>query len=979
MLSDVKEGSFDFLSDNLNNNASGFFKNKLTNKLNIVHSNVRSLYPHKIDNVRLLANELDAQIICLSETWLSSDIPNSAVSIPHFNIHRYDANNNFGSVCIYTHNMFHTRVINIPDINCEPGIDFLILNVQASKYKSFIVSAVYLHPPISSHRLDVFIKILIYLCTLGKRMYILGDININFLDKQNQFSNKLKSFLLKNTLIQIIKEPTRITKSTRTLIDVCISNDKNIISGKSLSDNIIADHNTIIICLNLSIPKPSYRITKTFRRLKGYNINVFNNSLNSQPFENIYSATDINSAVATFNVLFNQSLDVNAPYITKTFRHNISIPFPKSIMNRRIEMNRLCKKAKQENSTTDDWYVYKQYKKILHKNIMSYRSNFLYENLMKLKNNPKKLWTMLNQVTPFKKNNTSLPEYIQTRETANNFNRYFGDIGQQIFHEVNSFLTNDSTKFPGTPTYSFPKFELNLTNTKEVSDIIKSLKHSSSMGVDEISTMFIKDSSSSLIRHITYLINMSLLTSTVPKLWKTAIIIPIYKNQGNELEPSNYRPIAILPILSKVLEKVVFLQLLSHLEKYRILNSKQFGFRTKSSTSNALNYVCNKLYTSLDKKKISLLILLDLSKAFDSISHTMLLKTLNTYNTNCEWFIDYLSDRSQTTKIGNVYSDFYTNNYGVPQGSILGPVFFTLFINEITTYVNDFNNKIVNVDIVCYADDTQLLFTSEFQNYDVLIKHATLVTNKIISWFSSLRLKINSNKSQCMLVCSNSQYNKIPISGKSIILNNNKLNFVDSVNDLGITLDKDMKFNNHINNIYKKVFSKLTYINKTRAFHTFLTRKLLVESLALSKLNYCRDVWGPFSRGHVNQIQKLYNFGAKLIFCRKKHDHASDLITKLNWLNVDQSSKYFVSCFVYKHVNNMLNSNISSAMNLELGLYTRSKHIKYILPSINTNYGEWSLNYRAPCIWNTIPENVKSINNLFAFKKALKKYLLSDN
>lgn len=963
--------------DRCNLNINKLYNHKFRNDFKIIHMNTRSLYPSKIDNLRLLARELNPQIICISESWLTDSIPDVAVNLTNYNIYRYDSSNNYGSVCIYTLNNLTTKVIKIPDIICTHNFDFLVLSVQWLKHKSFIVAAIYIHPPVNTQTFDELVRLLRHLSTLNKKIYVLGDFNINLLDNKTNFSIKLKTFLATNKLIQVIKEPTRITETTKTLIDLCITNDKNINYAKSICENNLADHNTIMISLDLLVQKPSYFITKTFRTKKNYRISDFNLILKDQHFNSLYSINDLNAAAKTFNELFIKSLNMVSPLVTKTFKHKISIPFPKYLIKKRIEKNRLHKIAQNENSTNNDWFTYKCFKKNLDKEIKCYRSSYLHKKLTKCKHNPKQLWANLGQITPMKEKTNSFLNTMYNLETANAFNIFFSSVGEKTFIEVENMLSDSMIKPPNN-THNYPEFSLKLATSIEINDVIRSLKNSNSIGVDEITTNFIKDATDSITSIITYLINSSLMSNVVPEIWKTAIVIPIYKKSGVKSNPANYRPISILPVLSKILEKVVAKQLLTHLEKYNIIDKRQFGFRLNSSTSNAINYICNSLYTSLDKNMISLLVLLDLSKAFDSISHEMLLETLHMYNLKSQWFTNYLTNRFQKTKIGEIFSNITNINYGVPQGSVLGPVLFIIYINEIFTILKEFNDKEISCDIVGYADDTQIIFTSEFCNYNKLIKYATKVTNKLVQRFAELRLKINTKKSQCMLICSKSQNNKINKSTKYIIINNDKIEFFDSVNNLGIILDSDMKFKTHLNNLHKRIFNKLTYINKTKHFHTFLTRKLLVEHLALSPLNYCRDTWGTFTRHQASQIQGLINFGAKIIFRKGKYDRASDLIIKLNWLNPDQTSKYFLSCTVYKHLNKLINNNISDSLILNPGIVTRNSSSKYIIPNTNNKYGERSLNFRVAFIWNSIPESIKFLSNIYQFKRALKTYLLSD-
>jgi len=637
------------------------------------------------------------------------------------------------------------------------------------------------------------------------------------------------------------------------------------------------------------------------------------------------------------------------------------------------EKNRLYKTIRTQISTNENIIRYKHLKKKLKKEIRLTKSRFIENKIKECGNNSKKLWKEINKITPFKKQISSFPDTICNSQSANKFNTYFSTIGERIVLDLQDNMNNNIIS--DTEKHQLPHFYINITNTQIVSKIIRQLNNSNAIGMDGINTQFIKDSVDTISPALTALINLSITTNKVPIVWKTAIVQPIYKNKGEKSDPANYRPISILPVSSKIMEKVVCNQITSHLENNHILSDTQFGFRDKTSTSNALNYVCNILYTSLDRNKLSLLILLDLSKAFDSISHAILIDKLKTYNMYSDWFADYLSGRQQITKISAFKSDLSPVEYGIPQGSVLGPVLFNLFLNDINTFLNKFKHDKIELKVINYADDTQLIFTSEYMYYKDLCTFAENTTNELIKWFTNLSLKINVNKTQCMLVTSKAHNNKINSDSKYLNLNGSKIFFCDSVLNLGVAFDSDMKFKTHVDSLYKKVNSKLLYLNKTRKFHNYYTRKLLVQHLALAHLNYCREVWGFLSSTQTTQIQRLINFGSKIIFCRNKGDPASDCIKKLKWFNAKQASDFFVGCSIFKEIKGHTNTNVKSPYTLIKGTETRKNVLRYSPPDTRTNYGKRNLNYRAINLWNCLPQDLKHKSSLNSFKFNLKCFL----
>jgi len=731
-----------------------------------------------------------------------------------------------------------------------------------------------------------------------------------------------------------------------------------------------------MISINLKPLKVNHSITKTFRSKRFYNKSVFNNVLKSKSFNLIDNTEDVNTAISIFNKNVLEAINNVSPYVTKTFENKGSILLSKDIMQMRKEKNKLYKLIHAEQYTNDDKLRFKFLKHKIKKEIKLSKIKSINNRIKECGNDCQKLWRQINEITPYKNKSVLFSNEMMNVTTANKFNTYFSNIGETIHNEMKNTSTLHSCVSKSTSErHYYSAFKLKTIDQFTIIKIINGLKNIKSCGIDGISTEYIKDSIDSIAHVITKLVNLSITTNTVPDVWKTAIVIPIYKKRGEKSDPINYRPISLLPICSKILEKVVFDQFVFHLEKYQILNKTQFGFRRNTSTSNALNYVCDILYSALDNNKISILILLDLSKAFDSLSHEMLINRLKYYNIYSDWFDNYLSNRHQITKIGEFQSDLSSLNYGVPQGSILGPLLFNIYINEIRSFLQQFKHDLINLDVVGYADDTQLIFTSRFCDYNELRNFSEMVTNQLITWIIELRLKINVDKTQCMVICSKKQNKKLKSSDKSVLLYNSKINFAETIMNLGITFDSDMKFKTHTNLLYKKVLNKLLYINKTKSYHNQITRKLLVEHLALSSLNYCRDVWGFLSKCQTMQLQRLINFGAKIIFCKTKRDSASEYIKKLNWFNPKEASDYFIGCVIFKEINHYTNSNIASSIKLNNGTNTRSNSIKFILPNVKTQYGKRGLNYRTIELWNCLPKDLQTSMNYSKFKRKFKKYI----
>ena len=569
--------------------------------------------------------------------------------------------------------------------------------------------------------------------------------------------------------------------------------------------------------------------------------------------------------------------------------------------------------------------------------------------------------------------NSHFNDDLMTEENSNLYNSYYTTVGEKIFQLIES---DNPPTFALTDHYpNLPEFKLKHVEVAEVHKVVMKLKSSNSETPDGLTMKFIKDSFPVTGLVITQLINLSITTNKIPGCWKTSLVTPIPKTQ-NSIDPETSRPISIQPPIAKILEKLFVKQFMYHLEYHKILNKNQFGYRKNSSTSLAVSVLSNKLYNNLDQRKISLLILLDLSKAFDSIPHFLLIKTMKHYNIYSDWISDYLSNRTQRTKMGNIWSNSKNLSFGVPQGSVLGPILFIIYINGLSKFEQQYQDPDIELNILSYADDTQILLSTNYENYEKLVSFCETLIEDIVLWFKMLRLLINISKTQAILFCTPKQFNKIPLEKRKITIMGEQIKLAENVKNLGVFFDRHFNFKFHTHKLFSKVFGILNFINKQRSLMTLSTRKMLVEQCALSHLNYCNTAWGSVNQEEFKMLQKLISFGSKVVFCRKKYDHSSHLIEKLGWMSMKEKSQYFLAIDTYKTVKNVFNPNVTQIFTFQYfeNSTTRSKN-RIILPKYETMYGDRTIYCRAAKVWNCLDEGIKSLN--FAnFKTKLRESLL---
>ena len=323
-----------------------------------------------------------------------------------------------------------------------------------------------------------------------------------------------------------------------------------------------------------------------------------------------------------------------------------------------------------------------------------------------------------------------------------------------------------------------------------------------------------------------------------------------------------------------------------------MLANNQHGFRSNLSTETALLKVTEQLYKNMDNKDISLLILLDLSKAFDSISHEILFKKFEKLRIDPFWFTDYLKNRRQAVRLGSAVSGSLKVEYGVPQGSILGPLLFIIYINDMSDFFQD--NQLVQ-----YADDSQIILKGNINDLDDLIRRAENTLIKAKRYFQMNGLNLNESKTQCMFVGTRQYISRIPDDVK-IRFGEVLIEPSNSVKNLGVHMDQTLSFKNHIDEMAKKVYGTLNFINRVGNNLDKASRINVVQSLVLPIINYGLKIWGLTSKHQLERAQRLQNFSAKVAFGgARKYDHVSPIIKELGWLKIEEKIINDIAVMVY--------------------------------------------------------------------------------
>ena len=575
------------------------------------------------------------------------------------------------------------------------------------------------------------------------------------------------------------------------------------------------------------------------------------------------------------------------------------------------------------------------------------------------KTDTKKMWSILKEAIGKQNNKTSVTtsffingiNVTDKSQIANSFNDYFSQIGENTSQNVPISKYNFKHYMPNPVPNSIFIEPIITATTVETT---QKLKTKSSSGHDEISTKLLKDSINYVAVPITHIINISLATGLVPGKLKEAKVIPIFKS-ADPSQLKNYRPISLLPAFSKLFEKIMYNKLMSFLNTNNILYKHQYGFRPKHSTIHPIIHLLNHCAERNNKliSEYTLATLCDLSKAFDVISHKILLQKLNNYGIRGianKWFENYLSQRTQYVEFDNCRSSMKDIKCGVPQGSILGPLLYLI-------YVNDIGNS-SKYHILSFADDTTLYMSHH--DLDILNTNANDAINDLYEWFCANKLALNANKTKYIVIHPKTtkgiNFSKIKLKIGDITLDRIGINCGDSAtNFLGICIDESLTWKKHLSNLNSKISRAIFSINQVKHYLPTESMKILYFSLVHPHLSYGILAWGNANSAVLNKTIKLQKRAIRIINNAGYNSHTDPLFKISGILKVQDLYQYQTTLFMLDYNNNRLPVSFNSTFKFNYQIQnirtTRQSNLFHVA-RCNSNFARNLPLYVFPQIWN---------------------------
>ena len=951
------------------------FKKNVTRKngISIIHFNCRSLKSN-FDKLCDYLNSFDKSfdVIALSETWL--DINNySEYDIPGYEaFHTVRNAKRGGGVAIYVRHNFKAVVIKEMSTCTEEIFECITVQVKINCSKSVFVSCIYRAP---GSNIDIFIDHLSNVFSnrvINKSFYLCGDFNIDLLNyNSHKPTANYIDFIYSLGLFPLITRPSRIAENSATLIDNILTNELNVKLNSGLLINDLSDHLPVFtVCDYVRVVRRSTKYYKYVRQVNDKAISTFNEELSQQDWNHIIGIKDVNVAYDNFIHIFTNLYNKHCPVKKLCFNDGKVVTKPwitKGLAKACKKKNRLYKDFLC-NRTQLACQKYKAYKNKLTTVLRYAEKNYYTSKLESQKNNIKGTWQTLKALLKKNVQKSSFPESFMCNEKiikkkidiANGFNEFFINVGPNLAKKIVPPKENTSIfDYLGDRN----KFSMYLFNIEE-SEIIKTVNdccNKTSTDCNDINMLIVKKTIKNIVIPFTYICNLSFEFGIFPDNMKTAKVIPLFKSGENNIF-TNYRPVSLLPQFSKILEKLFNKRLDSFIDKYFLLTESQYGFRYSRSTALAILELMEEITDASDRRKNTIGIFIDLKKAFDTIDHSLLLQKLELYGIRGQannWIKSYLEHRQQFVKFDDTNSEYLEVLCGVPQGSILGPKLFIMYINDICNVSKLFK-------FILFADDTNLFCSSD--NLQQLCTDVSLELCKLDKWFAVNKLSLNVSKTNYMLFGKNKNKNCI------IKIKDKEIERVYVTKFLGVQIDDNFNWKNHIKVVTGKLAKSMSIIYRAKSKLNSSSLYTLYCSLFLPYLTYCSEIWGNTYKSNIQPIVKYQKKVIRLICNASYLEHTNPMFLNCKLLKFVDIVKLKTAIVMYKAKNCLLPKNVQN-------LFTSSSDCHYITRQkcnfkhkfVRTKSKSMCISVYGIKLWNSLSSEIQNSKNIKTFKFLLKK------
>jgi len=935
------------------------------------HLNINSIRNKFHEIYDILSHEL-IDVFGLSETKLDQSFTSSQFRIPDYSLYRSDRTSHGGGIMVYVKSSIPHRVRN--DLKCDivSGIESLVIEIKL-KSEKMLIMIMYKPPNISIVSLIECLGSVLDRCYAEcKSVYLLGDINVNFKNLPDTIEHFMKGYNLKN----VIEGPTCFKNAQNpTLIDVILTNTPLRISSHFNCSIGVSDfHNLICVATKMHAPIVGKRKIM-YRSFKHFDDTKFNDDLQLIPFSVCDIFDDAEDAFWSYQYLLNEVIDVHAPKKTRYLKKP-QLPYMNGQLRKAINVKGMLKRKFHSFKDQSSWNKYKSQRNL----VTSLKRKSLKEYFNQRCNNDpnaKKFW---DTVRPFMSNsqtggaNISLLDQgrLVTKPSevcsifndhfihvANDLSEPFDIIGKPIRNVIDfykyhpSILNINAQASDDSNDFNFTK-----VSASQVQQSMKKLKLGKACGYDNISAKVLKIGAPVLCESFSKIINRCIDETCFPDCLKNAEVSAIYK-KNDSLCKENYRPVSVLTALSKIFENILCDQLTLFFDN--VLSELVAAYRSMYSTNNVLIKCVEEWKCALDNKMNVGCVAMDLSKAFDSIPHHLLIAKLKAYGISidaCNTIYSYLTSRKQRVKVNGTCSEWMCTKRGVPQGSILGPLLFNIYINDLIWLLQ------IWCHIFNYADDNTLSFShSDPFVVKTNLERACAVA---IEWFKSNYMKANADKFQFMMFQQNSDILSLSPNGNEIIASK-------EIKLLGLTIDKNLNFDVHINKVCLQSSRQINAMSRLSHMLSLPCKLRILDAFIMSNFNYCCIIYHNCKITDARKLEKLLKRALRFVFLDFTSSY-KELLLKAERPSLYVHRLRITLMTVYKILHDICPPVCKDFFEKQDVHYGLRRNNLLVQPLVGTSrHGINSLRYFGAVMWNKIPDSVKR-QDLKAFKSYVSQW-----
>lgn len=933
----------------------------------LIYLNIQSLIPHKIE-LNWLINSARPDIICLSETHVTTDILESEKNIEGYKyFSAYASNRHTGGSMIYIKD--HLKNKEIKNVVVDSNLWFVATEVIIEG-KKFIIACLY-HSPSSSDSqfIEELEEILPNLLVREGNFILIGDFNIN-MALDTYYSKKLTKTLKELGVYQQMKRFTRITKEGATIIDLIVTNSKDIEYDTLLTPKI-TDH--VIIAVDLwkrTQSDPEEKISRDYKQFnelayqlelidKQWNSNLPTEELSQQLVANIENVLNKHAPLKKIKI---KQEWANKQWWTQEIEEEIK------------QRDTLYKRAvitKSEN----DWNNYKQKRNYVVKKIQQQKQQYYWTKIDGAKEDSKEMWKVLKEITgdeikSHQKDGVIFEGNLETNNQiiSEKFNNYFinsiTDITKNLpCNEKNHQVIIDKMDEVQCTLDNFKTVEF-----AQLKKIVKQMKSKQS-SVEGINTRILKLSFEAVGNRFLDVINSSIADGKFPETWKTSTVIPIQKKKNSNL-CEDFRPINMVPLYEKLLEIIVKNQLIEYIEENKLLSPYQAGFRKNNSCETALQNVLACWKTALQEGMVVGALFLDLRRAFETISRPLLIKKLEKLGirgTAIEWIRSYLSARTQKTKYIKEESRLKETTVGVPQGTVMGPDLFIIFINDIV-------KSITKCNIQLFADDTLLYVMGK--DINDLVKTLNEEMKNLVKWLNLNNLKLNIDKTKFMIIKTKRQEHIPPQD--PIKIEGVQIEQVKEFKYLGVLIDEHLNFSNHATYVTGKIAKKVYALGRVRNCLSVWAKSLIYKTIIQPHLYYCPTVLFMLNNSEIERLQKRQNQALRVILNCNRRTHIKSMLGQVGILSVKQTIYLQTLLFIFKIVKGLLPETFQQYCVPVYNVHSKNtrNNDNFYITTVRRTFDEKSLFHNGLKLYNKLPRDVKHSTTLSEFRKKCRNHIL---